>query len=150
MENGQKGRSLSHTVATVSIVARVRARAHARSTLDAVQTVAAVAAHSVWPATGPVAAAGGAARLGQTPPDTQVLDARTIATMPAFTAGGRSGHCSITLCRSTSRAVAAVSCAAPGAAQLSECAGFLGVLRVVSGIIIRCGSAVKLRLWTIR
>ena len=42
MENGQKGRSLSHTVATVSIVARVRARAHARSTLDAVQTVAAV------------------------------------------------------------------------------------------------------------
>ena len=74
---------------------------------------------------------------GQTQPDTQVLDARTIATMPAFTAGGRSGHCSITLCRSGSRAAAAVSTAAPVAAQLSGCAGFPGVVRVVSGIITR-------------
>ena len=54
MENGQKGRSLSHTVATVSIVARVRARAHARVILltqcKLSQQCAAVAAHSVWPA----------------------------------------------------------------------------------------------------
>ena len=59
-----------------------------------------------------------------------VPDALTIATMPAFTAGGRFGHCSITRCRSTSRAAATVSTAAPAAAQLSECAGVPGVLQV--------------------
>ena len=66
MENGQKGRSLSHTVATVSIVARVRARAHARVILltqcKLSRRCAAVAAHSVWTGnrTGPAPAAGGA------------------------------------------------------------------------------------------
>jgi hypothetical protein len=36
-------------------------------------------------------------RRGQ---DTQVLDARTITTMPAFTAGGRFGHFALRLRRS--------------------------------------------------